>query len=110
MVMTSGNPFHIQVNTTDGNASSLLPSQDMLAEMIPSDFSISFKTPYMGFMIQVNKRAMTASGKSHGSMKMTLNTVLPLNSLFNKVARIKPRTKCPITTNIMNSNVSSTDL
>ena len=41
---------------------------------------------------------------------MTLNTVLPLNSLFNKVARIKPRIKCPITTNIMNSNVSSTDL
>ena len=67
----------MQTATTAGNANFADPSQDTLEEMIPKLFRILFSTPYIGFIIQVNSRAITVSGKSHGSMKITRKIVLP---------------------------------
>ena len=98
MVITRGNPFQIHTNTTEGKASSLLPSHDRFVLINPRLLRMLFMIPYMGFMIQVNNNATTASGKNQGSIKITRNMVLPLNSLFSRLARINPRMKCPATT------------
>ena len=63
----------------------------------------------MGFMIQVNNNATTASGKNHGNINITRKNVLPLNSLFKRLANINPRIKCPATTSTINFNVKKTD-
>ena len=67
----------MQTATTAGNANFADPSQDTLEEMIPKAFQDTIQYTIHWFIIQVNSRAITVSGKSHGSMKITRKIVLP---------------------------------